>query len=146
MADIEKRQKWYFDSCTLDYKKDIYRHIINKDKSRICYISHLALGEAYGNSLKKGKEEADAFIDLIFKINDYISVIGNDIPKEYFDKVFSKFHFLKMADSLHLATAINYKADLFITIDSHFLKISNSEVKKLSENCNGNSIKIKKLD
>ncbi len=55
-TDVEKEKKivevWYYDACALDCDKDVYRYIVNKSNRSL--VSYLAIGEAYGKSIKKG--------------------------------------------------------------------------------------------
>lgn len=139
------KQRWYYDACVLDKEKNIFGNIVNKDHLRENIISHLALGEAYGNCLNKGEAQANAFIDLINSLKKYIRIVGNDAPKEILDKVKDKFKILRLADAVHLATAIEYECDVFKTSDSDLYKFSKREINELSQDCNGTNLSIHKM-
>lgn len=143
--DKATKQRWYYDACVLDKEKNIFGDIINKDHIKESIVSHLALGEAYGKCLSKGEVQADAFIKLINTLKKYIRVVGNDAPKEILDKVKNKFITLRLADAVHLATAINYKCSVFKTSDYDLYRFSKRETNDLSQDCNGTNLVIHKM-
>jgi len=142
-----KKQKWYFDACVLDKNKDSIADIVNNAKHRQNCVSHLALGEAYGCCLSKGKgnEKAEAFVQLINSIKKYISVIGNNISKKILDDVKLKFPKLKLADAIHLATAIDAKCDMLCTSDYDIYQYDKKDINELSNGCNGTVLNILKV-
>ena len=145
-----RKQKWYFDACVLDKKKGgVIEDIINNAKHRQNCVSHLAIGEAYGSCLCKGggnrEEKARAFIELIDAIKNCISIISNDINKAFFDEVKKSCPKLKVADAIHLATAIDAKCDIFCTSDHDIYQYDNKDVKELSQKCTGYDLKFKRI-
>jgi len=142
----DTRQRWYYDACVLDHEKS-YHEIVNKNDLRINYVSHLSIGEAYGNCLRKGKDEnqAAAFINLINTVKKYINIIGNDGRSEYFNKVRTKFSHLDLCDTVHLSTAISYSCDILLTNDCHLSGLDAKEIKELSEELSGKKLIIKKI-
>ncbi len=131
------KEKWYYDACTLDDDIDIYDEIINKNKQfhRGSLVSHLSLGEAYGNCHNKDELMADAFIDLIKSLGDRIQIIGNDSIEKQFKKVKSKFTKLSITDAMHLATALKHLCSVFRTIDPDLYKLPHKKVAELGTEC-----------
>ncbi len=130
------KEKWYYDACTLDHDKITYAEIVNKNYPKDAFISHLALGEAYGNCCEKGKEAADAFIGLINKLKDHIHIIGNDGIDTIFKEVRDHFTRLSITDAMHLATAITHNCKIFRTIDPDFCGISKKDMRSLAKKLN----------
>jgi predicted nucleic acid-binding protein len=132
------RERWYYDACTLD-KKNVYFEIINKKRPKEAIISHLSLGEAYGNCHIKGKqprsEALSAFSGFIeeLRLGGHITIVGNDDIEDELDDIRDMFKDLSITDAIHLATAIKYKCGVFVTTDHDFLKLPKNELNKLAE-------------
>ena len=139
------KQRWYYDACVLDHDKNIYSYIINKDDIRENIISHLALGEAYGNCCIKGLDQAEAFAELIRTLHKYIKIVGNEVKDNIFEKVRRQFPNLKIPDATHLATALENKCDILLSADCDLCNLDKNKVIELAKDCNGDCghIKIK---
>lgn len=145
----KKMERWYYDACALDDSKKIYKEILNKNPKEIL-LSHLAIGEAYGNCLGKGEEEANVFtslMDKIIKVKEKynIKIIGNDKTEFELEKVKSIIRRISITDAIHLATALKNKCRIFKTIDGDFCGESPLKMKKLGEKCGISNFKIKKM-
>jgi len=57
-APDKEIDKYYYDACSLDSRCEIYGEILSKHP-RETIISHLAIGEAYGNCLGDGREKSE---------------------------------------------------------------------------------------
>ena len=141
--------KWYYDANALDSGKGFYREIINS-RPKETLISHLAIGEAYGNCLGKGKEEAMAFTELMDKIRGLfgkynIKIIGNDDIEKQLDIVRGKIKRISITDAVHLATALKYKCCMFRTSDRDLYGQDTLLIKEVSDGCDCETISIKDM-
>ncbi len=128
-------EKWYYDACTLEGEISYYK-IINRKYPKEAIISHLSLGEAYGNCFSKGKDEASAFINLIEALRDYIKIVGNDSIDDILEKIKAQIPRLTMTDAIHLATALTNGCKIFVTTDSDFCGLKEEEKYRIkSEIC-----------
>jgi predicted nucleic acid-binding protein len=124
--------KWYCDACVLE--KDIIFKEITNNTPKKPIISHLALGEAYGNCLKKGIRKANSFIEFInlLKKEKYLNTIGNDNIEKVFNEIMNNDEIrMSITDAMHLATAIKNKCCIFKTTDKNDFKGTNK--KKIKE-------------
>ena len=113
--------KWYYDACTLDvaFYKTFIRDLTGKHSCRKGVISHLALGEAYGNVFEKGKEEAKAFLNLIESLRKYIEIVGNDVDDDLIRTIQGIVSSrVAITDIIHIATAIEKNCCNIFSIDS----------------------------
>jgi len=144
--EAKKRQKenntpkWYYDACVLE-KRLIYPEITSIKNPKIPIISHLALGEAYGNCLlDKGEEKADNFLKFIklLKQNNFLYIKGNDGIDKIFNEINSSLDFrLSITDAVHLATAIKHECCIFKTADAKdFKEINKNKIKELGKKYN----------
>lgn len=137
MASDDKREKWYYDACALDSGLETYSEIINKNHPIKPIVSHLSLGEAYGNchGRIKSKEASEAFIDLINRLKalNKLNIVGNDGINDIFDEIRNDIPHLSITDLMHLATAIKNKCNIFRTIDDDFINLSDINKKKIKE-------------
>lgn len=130
---LDHKTKWYYDSNALDSESGVYREIINlKDYSTVAVTSHLALGEALGNTLKKGEEKFNAFVELIRTLKDVLLVLGHDDINGLFQDVRACYTALSITDSIHLATAIKEQCTQFKTSDNDFLGLKDEGLKQFA--------------
>lgn len=127
-------KRTYFDACSLEAGRDAYSDIVNT-RDRIGVISHLALGEAYGNCYKqsKSKEAKDSFIKLIDDLvaAGQVEIVGHDDVENYLDEIKSKCGRLSWTDLTHFATAISKKCDTIQTTDPDLCGIPKSKLNML---------------
>ena len=109
-------EKWYYDACTLDLS-ETYAELINKKHPKECYVSHLALGEAYANCHLKGRDIAEAFVELIEKMRGYITITKNDGIDRLFNEVREAVPALSITDAIHVATALKNGCNVVRTLD-----------------------------
>jgi predicted nucleic acid-binding protein len=137
------RQKHYFDACTLESGTGVYGLILNKLHPNDVIVSHLSLGEAYGNSLLGGEDKTNAFVGLIQTFQKYIKVVDHDgidhIIKDIWDCEKIK---LKMADAIHLATAIKNGCSVFHTSDGDFCNGSSDGFREVAKKYNIDDFQI----
>lgn len=117
---VESKNKFYYDACALG-SEETYRGIVNNKNSNEHIISHLSLGEAFGNSLCKGDDVLRSFLELMETIKRKIKIVGNDVKPDLFQDILENINSLTPTDALHLATAINHECSNFKTTDSDFL-------------------------
>ncbi len=121
MSHQIEKEGWYYDACALDYGKAIYGEIINKRNPIRRVVSHLSLGEAYGNCRFKGPEQESAFLQLMRIAGKRMEIVGHDDGVEtIFNSVREKFPRLSFTDAMHLATAIKNRCCVFRTADGDF--------------------------
>lgn len=121
---------WYYDACALDSSKNTYAEIINKNNKHLSVVSHLSLGEAYGNSHLKSKEVVASFVGLIDKLSDYLTIVSNDGIDNIFHQIRDKFSRLSITDAMHVATAIANGCVILRTTDRD---LTGMDKKKLSD-------------
>lgn len=136
--------RWYYDSCALEESVQIVGEIINKKNPKEVIISHLTLGEALGNSLKKGEEVQDSFIKLIKTIRSYIKVVGNDNVEKILDDAYHFFR-LSLTDAIHVATAIKHKCTVLRTSDRDLYGIDKSKIARLGKKYGIENFSISKI-
>lgn len=141
------KERWYYDACALDEGKNTYAEIINKNFPKTALISYLSLGEAYGNCYKKSKTKAEALLELIEKLRNYIEIVDNDGIEDIFEEIQDEFdtNRLSITDSIHLATAIFHKCDILRTADRDLYGLDPRKILKLSENFDLKRFKITKI-
>ena len=123
--------RWYYDACVLDKSKSAYAEMFNRHYPIKAVISHLALGEAFANSHRRGNEVADAFMSLVRDLSPYIEIVGNDGCDAILHDVKREFQHLSITDALHVATAIKNNCVNLRTIDRDLYGIP--QRKKLQE-------------
>lgn len=137
-------EKWYLDACVLDRDKNIYGDILTRVPKQV-FISHLALGEAFGNCHKKGEDALKSFVELIGKLKTLSSVrvmvVGHDNIDEELAEVKATFPVLKTSDAIHLATALKEGCYKFRTIDPDF-KLEKKKVMELGKKFGINNFAI----
>lgn len=126
-------ERWYYDACVLDYDKGVYGEITSKKNPKEVLLSHLALGEAYGNCYSKGEDTTKAFLELMRIIKKHIKVVGNDGIDKVFNDVRTTFPALAICDSIHLATAIKNQCNILRTVDPDFCGLDPSKVRELAQ-------------
>ena len=128
-------RKWYYDACALEGDK-IYNEMYTNTKIKIySIVSHLSFGEAYGNVLNKGEKQISKFNNLVATVKEHcgLKVVGNDGIKSIYNEI-QKINFrLSLTDSVHLATAIKYKCEIFKTRDGDLTNLSATFKNKISE-------------
>ncbi|MFT4326546.1 MAG: PIN domain-containing protein [Candidatus Woesearchaeota archaeon] len=120
-----KNRQCYLDACALHESKSMLGQLYSKkSKEKIQPItSHLSLGEAIGNILYKKHADPKVFVESIEKFiaKGILKITGNDDVKKYMEAI--NLHIrLSETDTMHVATAIKNKCDIFITTDSDILK------------------------
>lgn len=130
MSKKEKQtQRCYYDACTLDGSKQTFREILNKDDANNCIISHLALGEAYGNSVQKGDRIADEFLKLVRQLKPYIKIVNHDGIETILGELLQQTDMrVEAADAMHIATAIKYNCEVLRTLDYGMYNMSSSKI------------------
>ena len=138
MNKKKKVQKWYYDACALDDDKDTYKEVFRgKKKGIVAVASNLSIGEAYGNSYKKkGQEAAEAFIDLIGRLNKIkaFEIVNHTGIDKKFKQVRSATR-LSITDAMHLATAMSNECCNLITADSDLYDLPKESLKDISKEC-----------
>ena len=122
----ENKIRWYYDACTLDerFYQIFVRDLTGKHCSRKGIISHLALGEAYGNVFEKGREETEAFLGLIENLRQYIEIVGNDVDDDLIRNIQGIVSSrVDITDVIHLATAIENDCQNVFSIDGDLADI-----------------------
>lgn len=147
LADWKKstHPRWYYDACTLDKDRGIFAEIINQKRQKhpkICFFSHLALGEAYGNCFLKGKEQTEAFFELIESMRGFVCIVENDGVDRVFKEVREEFPRLGIMDAIHLATAIHLNCEILRTTDRDFHGLRSDAVKEFSKKINGMALAV----
>lgn len=109
--ESEYSEKWYYDACTLDCSTDVYGEMISKHHPKQIFLSHLAIGEAYGNIYEQGEERIEQFNELLERLRDYLrdsqmKIIGNEKIKDEFEQVVATFPEMDIVDAVHVATAM----------------------------------------
>lgn len=124
-------EKWYYDACTLE-GEETYKEIVNNryHKEAEAVVSHLSLGEAYGNCFFKGEKKLNAFIDLINSLKGYVRIIGNDHIDEKLIKI-KEILKLSITDAIHIATALNSGCRVLRTTDPDIYKIDKASIQKI---------------
>lgn len=135
---IEKKEDnqpiWYCDACTLE-EELIYHEVTSKNKKKML-ISHLALGEAYGNCLNKGEVQAKALLNLIRKMkkSGFLNVVGNDNIEEIVTHIIKSDLRMSFTDTVHVATALKKKCVTFMTTDkADFEEIDKLKITELGK-------------
>jgi predicted nucleic acid-binding protein len=136
--ESEHKLKYYYDAGALHDEdvKELFQEMINLDRKSITpMMSHLSMGEALGNvCYKKGREQAEAFAALIYDIQKFVKIVGNDKIDEELEVVSSEFSGIGVTDAVHLATAIKYACEVFRTSDDNLSKrITKKGWKRVSE-------------
>ncbi|MFA5714564.1 MAG: PIN domain-containing protein [Candidatus Paceibacterota bacterium] len=136
----DKSELWYYDACALDEDKGIYGDVLGK-KPIIAVVSHLALGEAYGNSSHKSEEAGNAFLELINHLKSYkiLKIIGNDGTGKIMEEIKTEVDRISETDLMHISTAIKHKCQRFVTSDSDFCGWSSGKKRKIREIAKDNS-------
>lgn len=120
----ENKERWYYDACALGKSKGEYGEILRKNNSVKPVFSHLALGEAFGNSYLKSKktnfDKLNAFVDLIKKLEPYIDIVENDGKDSVLNDIRETFPALPITDSMHIAIALENKCVCIKSLDPDF--------------------------
>jgi len=136
--------KIYFDACALE-SRILYNDFYTNNKyNNSFFVSHLSVGEAFCNC--KDSEQRNAFISLFNNLEkDYkLQTIENDNCDKIFYNIKNYFDRFSLTDSLHLATAIHYKYDVFYTTDRDY-DINTSKLNRFIKSNNYHQIKINKM-
>ena len=136
---------WYYDACALDSGTEVYGEMTSKSNPIRPIVSHLALGEAYGNCHNKGKAQEDAFLRLMRVASRKMEIVGNDGIEEILSITKETFPKLSFTDAIHLATAIKFKCNIFRTSDNDFCGLDHEKVKKYGSNFEIPNFRIKKV-
>ena len=144
-------ERWYYDACAIDSEKHIYGEIVSKKNPIKPIISHLALGEAYGNccyKYKKNYNKIDAFCTLIGSLVELhcVEFIGNDDIDSIFTEIKNNFGRLSITDAIHLSTAIKSECNILRTTDPDLLGIPGKKITDFCEKSFGiKNFKITKI-
>lgn len=126
--------KWYYDACVLrSENRNIIDEIRGKSKTKEILISYLTLGEAYGSCCNDGKKFEEYFKELFEKIRRFIIIVNNDISKKLFDEIRDENKRIRIADAVHLATAIKNKCEGLRTEDRDLYGLSKNKIQKLGK-------------
>lgn len=155
-ADIELNKngkpkfRFYYDACTLESTTKAYGEILNGSSTTLTIISHLSIGEAYGNAIDKSDEAAETCVELIEKLRKLkgksVKIVGNDVGSDVFCDIQETFPTLDHADALHLATAIKNKCDVLRTIDQDLYGLNRKKVHELGARYDIKNLSISKKD
>jgi predicted nucleic acid-binding protein len=151
-AKVKKySQKWYYDACALDYDLDVYGEMTSKNNPKQIVLSHLALGEAYGNCYLDGEEKARLFIQLLERLREIFNkhqmlIVRNENIYKQFGKVREHFEVLDIADAMHIATALKHKCNNIRTIDSDLAGLQKLKVRQLGEEFEIDNFVITKIE
>lgn len=78
------------------------------------------------------EEAVHSFVDLILKLQGYLTIVQHDDVVTIFDQVRERFPRLSLSDAVHLATAIKCRCCVFKTSDHDFHGIG-SVIKRFVE-------------
>lgn len=136
----ENTELWYYDACALEENKGVYADVLGR-KPITAIISHLALGEAYGNCCYKSDEAREAFLELIDHLSDNkkLKIIGNDGVGRIMDEIKLEVDRISDTDLMHISTAIKNKCQKFVTCDSDFCGWTTGKKRKIREIAKDNS-------
>jgi predicted nucleic acid-binding protein len=132
------KTRWYYDANTLDkvLYASIVREVTNRGNPKLAVLSHLALGEAYGNIfVKKGREEIDAFSEFLelLKNKHHIEVVGNDDIEDIFEKISNILPNCSITDTIHIATAIKNECSNILSDDQDINGIEHKKREKIKQ-------------
>lgn len=139
--NAEIKTRWYYDACTLDGNlyEDIFREVTSKHCPKLAVLSHLALGEAYGNLLeKKSKLEMNAFTDFLdkLKLTQRVLIVGNDEVEDIHEKIVGAMPARSsLTDTIHIATAIKNECCNILSDDQDLTgidKVKKDKIKKVA--------------
>ena len=101
----------------------------NKKDANNCIISHLALGEAYGNSVQKGDQIADKFLKLVHQLKPYIKIVNHDGTETILSELLRQTDMrIEAADAMHIATAIKHQCEVLRTLDYGMYNMSSTKI------------------
>ena len=135
----DKMEAWYYDACVIE-REFFYSEITGKTKKYRRFItSNLAIGEAFANRCESSKKDNNP-TDFVVLINwlreanklEIKSNAGITI-RRLTKTILEDFPFLDIADSVHLATAIKNKCQVFRTTDRHFIEEDQKKIIKLAK-------------
>ncbi|MCK5510388.1 type II toxin-antitoxin system VapC family toxin [Candidatus Parcubacteria bacterium] len=137
---IKIKIKWYYDACTLDEKvyKKIFQDVTSSKHPVMAVLSHLALGEVYGNLFsKKGKKQMDVFTDFLeaLKRQRRIEIAGNDGVEEILERVQGVLSSERndFTDLVHIATAIGCGCSNILSDDRGLTGIETNKKDKIKK-------------
>ena len=136
----ELKTKWYYDACTLDEKvyEKIFKKVTTGKNPIVAVLSHLALGEVYGNLfLKKGRDQMDAFTEFLasLRVNGRIEVVGNDEIEDVLERVRGVMSSERcdFTDVIHIATAMKRKCSNFLSDDRGLTGMDGGKKEKIKK-------------
>ncbi len=125
----EVKLKRYYDACALRIGRETTDEIRGFfQKGGIILVSQLALGEAFGKCLNKGKDKAEAFADLMSKIEKFITIVDNNIPLSLLSDLSAICGRIHTTDLVHLASAVKYKCRDLRTADKDLYNLTKHKV------------------
>ncbi|MGM5488570.1 MAG: PIN domain-containing protein [Nanobdellota archaeon] len=141
--NITQHQTLYYDACTFE-SEDTQIEIIN-NKHQYSVTSHLSLGEAYGNCIKKDQEAVSALVEYIEKLGDKLIIVGNDHIEKEIEEIKRSISRISVTDTIHLATAIKNKSCSLRTLDRDLNGLPKKKVKTLAEKFGIENFSISKV-
>ncbi|MDO8660991.1 MAG: PIN domain-containing protein [Candidatus Woesearchaeota archaeon] len=136
----EQSRRWYYDACALESR--VYLEISNllRKHATVAVTSHLALGEAFGNCLRKSKERdkpeiLKSFLQFITDLNNaaLLHVVGHDDVLEQYDSVRARIGRINIADAMQLATALKNQCSQVRTTDADLLGLNKKHLQQVAE-------------
>jgi len=124
------KPKWYYDACTLERGRPAFLTLFTPGIEPV--TSHLAIGEACSNALLKGKEQAEAFIELIGSLSSILSIVSNDGVEHELGRVRARFEKLSITDAMHIAMSFKLKCCRLYSDDRDQWGLNTSELKQLA--------------
>lgn len=135
----------YYDACALE-GEGVIREIINHGNANQVIISHLALGEAYGNCLIKNEDIKNAFIKLVNDLLSFVKIVGNDGAESYLSDTQEIIGRISITDAMHIATALHHRCEVIRTRDRDFCGLDNSKLKELGEKYSIPNFAVSEID
>lgn len=139
------KPKWYYDACALRHGRGIVDEIRGKSIKKDILISYLTLGEAYGSCCNESEEFEEFFKDLFENIKKYITIVSNHVPDRLFNEIREECKTMKVADAMHIATAIENGCEILRTADRDIHGLTNATRKRLREISGIPNFKISKV-
>ena len=131
---------WYYDACALEENKDVFKDVLRK-KPTMAVVSHLSLGEAYGNCCHKSDVLRESFLELIDKLRNIkrLKIVGNDGTSKIMEEIKDTVDRISETDLMHISTAIKQKCQKFVTCDHDFCGLTADKKRDIAQIAKDNS-------